>query len=144
MPDPCSAGTRNFIVSDTGAFDAGTGRQVALDFITSLQRKTVPTPEECGQWQKVPDRSPNATPVYERAIPVTRDLLTSLLPQEARDAWVNDLRDAPRGQLTRAVLRRRHLDFVALTLGDREFSRLNNRRGLLEDMAAALGEEPEA
>ena len=144
LPDPRAPGTSHFITSDTGAFETEMGRQVAKDFIISLQRSGPLTDQEKWQWQTVPDRTSGSIPIYERARPVTRELLISLLPQEARDAWVNDLRDASRGKLTRAVLRRLQVDFVALTLGDREFSRLANRRVLLENMAASLGEEPES
>ncbi len=78
----------------------------------------------------------------ERGTYVTRELLTSLLPQHAFGAWTDALRDSTRGERTRAVLRRA-TDFVALVEGDREFTRLVNRRTLLEDIAASLGEEPE-
>jgi hypothetical protein len=49
------------------------------------------------------------------------------------------MRDGPGGKQTRAVLRRLNSDFVALTLGDREFSRLANRRVLLETWPNHLG-----
>ena len=77
----------------------------------------------------------------ERATWVTHELLGSLLPQSAFDAWANGMRDAPRAQRTRAVLRTA-APFVALLDGDREFSRLVNRQALLEEIAASLGEEP--
>jgi len=80
--------------------------------------------------------------LQERAEWVTRDLLASLLPQEAFDAWANALRDAPRARRTRAVLRCA-MPFVGLVEGDREFTRLANRQALLEDIATSLGEEPE-
>jgi hypothetical protein len=94
-------------------------------------------PQEPQEWE-----AHNAS-LYERASWVTRSLLTPLLPPEALLARANDLRDAPRRQRTRAVLRRRAADFVALTEGDREFVRLASRRALIEDIAASLGEEPE-
>jgi hypothetical protein len=117
LPDPRaqSMSLPLVVASDTGAFAPSTARQIAQDFIQSLQQPSCPT-QEPWQWQKLPDGG------YERARWVTRRLLTSLLPQEARDAWVNDLRDAPRSQRTRAILRRCQTDFVALTVGEREFS----------------------
>ena len=78
----------------------------------------------------------------ERAAWVTRELLGSLLPQSAFDAWAQGMRDAPRAQRTRAVLRGA-APFIALVEGDHEFSRLANRQALLEEIAATLGEEPE-
>jgi hypothetical protein len=139
LPDPCAPGTLRMITSDTGAFEPVMARQIAEKFIDSLQQPALPpgAPQEHWQWL-------SAARGYERAQRVTRELLTLLLPHEARDAWVNDLRDVPRGERTRAVLRRRLTNFVALTLEDREFSDLTNRRALLEDMAASLGEEPES
>jgi hypothetical protein len=126
------------ITSDTGAFDPGVARMIAQNFIQSLQQSSLPeATQEHWQWQALPNAQG-----YERARWITRELLTSLLPREAREAWVNDLHDAPRSQRTRAVLRRRRTDFVAFTLADREFSQLVNRRVLLEDMAASQGEEP--
>ena len=73
---------------------------------------------------------------------MTRELLGSLLPQSAFDAWADGMRDAPRARRTRAVLRGA-APFIALLEGDREFSRLVNRQALLEEIASSLGEEPE-
>ena len=91
LPDPRaqSMSLPLVVASDTGAFAPSTARQIAQDFIQSLQQPSCPT-QEPWQWQKLPDGG------YERARWVTQGLLTSLLPQEARDAWANDLRDAPR------------------------------------------------
>jgi hypothetical protein len=138
-PDPCKYVMKS-ITSDSGAFEPVTAGTIAFNFIDSLQQAVLPPGASQEDWQACQ----GTTRGYERAQRVTRELLTSLLPQEARDAWANDLRDASRGKRTRAVFRCRRTDFVALTLGDREFSALTNRRALLEDVAALLGEEPES
>jgi hypothetical protein len=124
------------VTSDTGGLEPLQARQIVTNFITSLQQTSEPVaPQEPQEWEAL-----NAS-LHERASWVTRSLLTSLLPPAAFLAWANDMRDAPRGKRTRAVLRRRVADFVALTEGDREFVRLASRRALLEDIADSLGEE---
>jgi hypothetical protein len=80
--------------------------------------------------------------IWERASWVTRELLAELLPADAFGTWTDAYRDAPAARRTRAVLRR-PAPFVALVEGEREFMRLVNRRVLLEEIAASLGEEPE-
>jgi hypothetical protein len=125
------------ITSDTGALDPWQARQVVSSFIDSLQLPQPPPPQlPANEWVTV-----HGT-VYERAAWVTRELLSSLLPQDAFRAWSNALRDSPRAHLTRAVLRR-HSPFVALVEGEQEFVRLVNRQALVDEIAASLGEEPE-
>jgi hypothetical protein len=68
-------------------------------------------------------------------------LLATLLPQDAFDGWANAGRDAPPARRTRGVLRK-PAPFVALVEGNREYVRLVNRRVLVEEIAASLGEEP--
>jgi hypothetical protein len=127
------------ITSDTGAFNQWGARQLASDFIGLLQRQSpsVPTSsDDDSEWVTLGGKT------QERAAWVTRELLTSLLPQQSFEAWAHELRDAPRAQRTRAVLRRT-TSFVALVGQDHEFVRLANRRALLEEIASSLGEEPE-
>jgi hypothetical protein len=138
LPDPRSSPTQSVIKSDTGAFEPWQARQLVSGFIESLQR---PLPKDQSsssrEWVTLPGGV-----TQERAAYVTRELLTSLLRQEAFESWANALRDAPRSQRTRAVLRC-VAPFVALVEGDHEFARLANRKTLLEEIAASLGEEPE-
>ena len=109
-----------------------------MNFIASLQQSSIPPlPQEPHEWAQLDPSK------YERGNWVTRSLLTDLMPSSAFDLWTDRLRDAPREQRTRAVLRRA-AEFVALTEGDREFVRLVNRRALLEDIATTLGEEPDS
>jgi len=138
LPDPRTLSMpQSVIQSNTGAVDPWQARQFVSAFIDSLQRQHPPAPESSdAQWVTLRDTT------QERAAWVTRELLASLLPQEAFSAWVDALRDAPRAHRTRAVLRRA-ATFVALVEGDREFMRLANRQALLEEIAASLGEEPE-
>jgi hypothetical protein len=130
MPQPV-------IQSDTGALEPRQARQCASGFIDLLQRQHLPAAGVSDvEWVTL-----RAT-TQERAAWVTRELLESILPQEAFNAWVYTLRDAPRAQRTRAVLRRAGA-FVALVEANREFARLANRQALLEEIATSLGEEPE-
>ena len=140
-PDPRTlAMPQPLIVSDTGSFEASRARQLVSGLIESLQRDSIPAvppqPLSNGEWVTLRETT------QERATWVTRELLGSLLPQSAFDAWANGMRDAPRARRTRAVLRGA-APFIALLEGDREFSRLVNRQALLEEIAASLGEEPE-
>jgi hypothetical protein len=124
--------------SNTGALASGQARQCVSKFIDSVQRQLPPGPApDDAEWVTLRDT------IQERAAWVTRELLVSLLPREAfNNSWTYALRDSPRAQRTRAVLRRSGT-FVALVEGNREFLRLANRQSLLEEIAAALGEEPE-
>ena len=125
------------ITSDTGGLEPWPARQLVSGFIDSLQQKAPPAPpQNVAEWVLLGGST------HERGTWVTRELLASLLPQDAFDAWTNALRDSSRAQRTRAVLRRA-APFVALVEGDREFTRLANRRALLEYIAASLGEEPD-
>ena len=140
-PDPRTlAMPQQLIVSDTGGFEARQARQLVSGLIESLQRDSTPPdpqqPPRESEWVTL------RTTTQERATWVTRELLGSLLPQSAFDAWANGMRDAPRARRTRAVLRGA-APFIALLEGDREFSRLVNRQALLEEIATSLGEEPE-
>jgi hypothetical protein len=142
-PDPRTlAMPQPLIVSDAGGFEASRARQLVSGLIESLQRDSIPAvppqpqPQSNGEWVTLRETT------QERASWVTRELLGSLLPQSAFDAWANGMRDAPRARRTRSVLRTA-APFVALLEGDREFSRLVNRQALLEEIAASLGEEPE-
>jgi hypothetical protein len=140
-PDPRTlAMPQPLVVSDTGGFEAWSARQLVGGLIQSLQRDSAPPvppqPSSNGEWVTLKGGK------QERTTWVTRELLGSLLPQSAFDAWANGMRDAPRAQRTRAVLRTA-AQFVALLDGDREFSRLVSRQALLEEIAASLGEEPE-
>jgi hypothetical protein len=137
-PDPRTLTMpQQVIVSDTGAFEPWQARDLVRAFIDSLQRQSSAEPEpDARNWVTLKGTT------QECAAWVTHELLRSLLPQEAFDAWAERLRDAPRAQRTRAVLRRK-APFVALTEGDREFVRLANRQALLEEIAAALAEESE-
>lgn len=128
---------RSVIQSETGAFEALKSRDFVREFISSLQREAPATPDPSAHdWVTLSGTT------QERATWVTRKMLESLLPAEAFDTWANALRDAPRTQRLRAVLRRAG-PFVALVKGDREFVGLANRQAMLEEIAASLGEEPE-
>lgn len=83
-----------------------------------------------------------ASGTQERATWLSKQMLETMLPQEAFEVWAEEARDAPRARRTRGVLRRSG-QFVALIRGDREYVRLVNRAVLLEEMAALYGEEPE-
>ena len=127
------------IVTDTGGFATFEAVSLVRTFIKLLQRDaSLAAPAQSS------DKSNWVTlkSTQERAEWVTRELLASLLPQSAFEAWAPGMRDEPRGRLTRAVLRRAGA-FIALVEGEHEFSRLTNRNALLEEIAVKLGEEPE-
>lgn len=118
-----------------GVIDPKLANQLVNLFISSLQ----------GSFPKGPPFKPDewtelGNGVFERASWVTSDLLRALLPADCFDAWTGDLRDVPRNQRMRAVLRR-NSDFVAQTIGNREFDRLFDRQAMLTDIAASLAEE---
>jgi hypothetical protein len=138
LPDPRTLSVPQPIVtSDTGALGPQQARQLVGNFIDSLQSTKRPTPPSMAlEWAKLHGG------VRERAAWVTRELLSSILPQDAFAAWAKAMRDSPRAQRTRAVLRRA-TPFVALVEDDHEFIRLANRQALLEEIAASLGDEPE-
>ena len=137
LPDPRTLiQNPSIITSNTGGLAPIQARQIVGNFVGLLQSPALP-PENPHEWVEL------RSGTFERGKYVTRELLASLLPQTAFGAWSDALRDSSRAQRTRAVLRR-PTDFVAMVEGDREFERLTNRRALLEDIAAVLGEEPEA
>lgn len=135
--DPEQLPNKSMVTSDSGAIDPWSARQLVSNFIQSLQKDTPNGPKVAADWVSF-ERG-----VSERASWVTRALLEALLPPAAFDAWTNELRDAPREKLTRAVLRR-PTDFVALVDDERKFVRLVNRKALLEEMATSFGAERDA
>lgn len=135
--DPKALNNKSKVTSDSGAIDPWSARQLVSNFIQSLQKDTPNGPKVAADWVSF-ERG-----VSERASWVTRALLEALLPPAAFDAWTNELRDAPREKLTRAVLRR-PIDFVALVDDERKFVRLVNRKALLEEMATSFGAERDA
>lgn len=124
------------ISSSTGRMDPHEIERLTRDFVRLSQIEVPPgdAPPAPAEWVSL--RPPKA----ERAAWVTRSLLADLLPQTAFDACAPEMRDEPRGRLTRAVLRRSGA-FVALVGNDHHFSSVTNRRALLEEIAATLGEE---
>jgi len=137
-PDPRTLDApQPLIASDSGALEPWVASQIVSNFVESLQQ-----PNSLGPSANPSEWALLRGSTYERGTYVTNELLASLLPQQAFGAWMDAMRDSSRGKRTRAVLRRA-TDFVALVEGDREFTRLANRRALLEDIAASLGEEPE-
>jgi len=137
LPEPTHMNVQQpIITSDSGGLGPSQARWLVSHFIDSLQLLESPGPNKT-EWTKLGEKT------WERGTYVTRELLESLLPQHVFANWSNALRDSSRAQRTRAVLRRAG-DFVALVEDEREFLRLANRRVLLEDIAASLGEEPES
>ncbi len=137
--DPCTvlSPSSSIIQSDAGAFESLQARLLVDAFMKSLRREAPASPDPSAhEWVTLSGTT------QERATWVTRKMLESFLPAEAFDTWSNALRDAPRTQRLRAVLRRAG-PFVALVEGDREFVGLANRQAMLEEIAASLGEEPE-
>jgi hypothetical protein len=128
--DPKLLSGQSVITSDSGAIEPEQARQLTRSFIQSLQK---PTPKKEGRAEEWVNFERG---VSERASWVTHELLESLVPPSASDAWVKEQNDAGREVQTRAVLRR-STDFVALVDDERKFLRLVNRKALLEELAAS-------
>jgi len=75
----------------------------------------------------------------ERAEWVTTALLHQVLSADAFEMWTHEDRDKPRSDRAKAVLRRQ-APFVALVNVDRQFTRLIDRRALLEKVATGMDE----
>ncbi len=153
FPDPKSIPmSPPLVVSNSGAVDPAIARTIAATFIDLLQDPIDPTgavipaqtlgspalpQSDLKSWTNLLD-----TTRRERATWVTRELLEELVSPDGFALWTDITRDAPRAQRTRAVLRR-VAPFVALVDREGGFTHLVNRRVLLEEVAASLGEEPE-
>jgi hypothetical protein len=133
-PKTISADAQGMIQSDDGAFKPWPARQITSAFIQQVQDPARAAKRKTADWVKFDDGR------AERAAWVTYELLLSLLPSTALQAWAPAMPDAPRARRTRAVLRRNG-DFTALVHDDRSFLRLVNRRAVLEEVATVIGEE---
>jgi hypothetical protein len=163
LPDPkFMSMSTPLVVSNSGAVDPWIARVIAASFIDSLQEKidssggvtaaALPPGSPPGTGEQSVAAAPSlsdkltwtdfSTTSRERATWVTRELLEELVSPDTFALWTDLAPDAPRAQRTRAVLRR-VAPFVALVDRDGGFIRLVNRRVLLEEVAASLGEEPE-
>lgn len=141
QPDPKRMSADGWpLLNEFGSFTPNDARSIVAKFIESIQRDDMDiTPLNVhteAEWVSLRSRK-------ERAQWVSKELLWTLLPSIAFEAWAPSLRDAPRAHLTRAVLRR-PAPFVALVERNHEFSRLTNRGVLLEEIATQLGEEPDS
>ena len=148
-PKDIQANAESRVQSDNGAFRPHEARAVTNAFIRQVQRPAPPavlTPGKRAPKAKAPALTSDWVEFddgrAERASWVTHDLLEELIPASAFQAWTWAMRDAPRARRTRAVLRRTG-DFTALLDDDRSVLRIVNRRAVLEELAAAAGEEPE-
>jgi len=135
---PAVAGSSGAVAAGSSGPAAGTGQAAAPAPPAPPATAVPPTPPVQpaagdSEWVTLDDgRS-------ERAAWVTRTLLRELLPEDVFTAWADEARDAPRAERARAVLRR-NSPFVALVGTEREFSRLIDRRALLEDLATRMDE----
>lgn len=138
LPDPKLVTAQASIVkSNTGALDPFMARQVVARFVELVQSgpaagTQVPPAAPSHEWITLSGGN------LERAAWVTRPLLRELLPDEAFGAWAGESREQPRATRSQAVLSLRGATFVALVDPDRGFSRLIDRRALLEEVAARL------
>jgi hypothetical protein len=105
--------------------------QLVGRFVASIQKPSGPPPAPISEWVTLRDGK------IERASRVTRSLLRELLPKQAFWLWADEMRDAPRAARSLAVLRRRG-PFVALVSSCREFSKLIDRRALLEELVTHM------
>ena len=147
--DPMAA----IVTSDEGGFEPQTAMAITNAFLRLLQMYPAqpPAPVKRGSGAGAsPAPSVMPSPGWvrfddgreEHAAWVTRELLTSLIPTSAFQAWAPAMTDEPRVKRIRSVLRRGG-DFTALLDDDRSFIRLVNRRTLIDEVAAAAGDEPE-
>jgi len=132
------------ITTKTGAIEGNSARQLVDTFMRAIQR---PTHASAVQGNVVggaasPRGWMKLETYEERARWVTRAFLTSLLPPDALEAAAKIPSDYPKARRARALLRCQ-APFVALIDDNRRFIRLVNRQVYLEEVAAALGEEPD-
>jgi hypothetical protein len=135
------------VTSDRGTLDPNHAQWLAREFVQVLQQP-VPPPPPAGLYSPPPSAIHDPEWVTlagyrERANWVTPGVLAEFLPPRAFQAWMPEMRDAPRAKRTRAVLRREGA-FVALLDEDRRFLQLVDRHALLAMTATQLGEEPNA
>ncbi|MBN3760752.1 hypothetical protein [Burkholderia sp. Ac-20365] len=142
--DPATSDVKR-ITTNTGAIETYSAQQLADNFMKAIQR---PIQDDAEQGivgaAAVPPRGWTKLETYEeRARWVTRAFLTSFLPSDAFEAAAKIPSEYSRARRARALLRCR-APFVALIDDDRRFVRLVNRLAYLEEVAAALGEEPDS
>lgn len=123
-------------MTDNGALEPEAAELLVRNFLAELQLRGAPIQPQRATWTSLGTYE-------ERAEWVTRALLDGLLPAEEFGAQIIPRPDDSREKKSRALLRCR-APFVALLSEDRRFLRLLNRQKYLEEVAAALGEEPES
>ena len=141
------------VTSDVGGFEPQKAMQITNAYLQLLQMYPQPAAMPTkARSRAAPNPPPPVRPPpgwvrfddgrQEHAEWVTHQLLTTLIPAGAFQAWAPAMTDEPRPKRIRAVLRRAG-DFTALVDDDRNFIRLVNRRTLIDEIAAAAGDEPE-
>jgi hypothetical protein len=126
------------ITTDTGALEPWQAQQFVRNFLNAVQTRDAAaraSPEPPKGWLRFQDYD-------ERAEWLDRRLLHALLPEDAFQACIQPRYDDSRAKKSRALLRCR-APFVALLGDDGRFLRLLNRQKHLEELAWALGDEPE-
>jgi len=157
LPTPLTAQAEyGFIAADTGGLAPWSAGQLVGRFIESLQVPApvaAPPPPPLAPAVPVPPPLPPiATPDSEwvtlknerkeRAQWITSRLLRELLPETSFQAWTDVPLEASRAARVRAVLLRR-MPFVALVDRDRRFTRLIDRRALIEDVVRSVDQQLE-
>ena len=158
LPTPRTAmADQRFIASNTGGLEPWSAAQLVARFIESLQVQTpTPAPTSAPLAPPAPAAPAASTAIAtpesewvtlkgerkERAQWVRSKLLRELLPDSAFQTWTDVPIEASRAARVRAVLLR-HAPFVALVDQDRRFTRLIDRRALLEDVARGVDQQVE-
>lgn len=135
--DPATV-KESLILTETGALSAWNAQELVTKFLKQLRRPDSASNQDAETekgWVRLSEYT-------ERAEWVTRSLLYSLLPESAFEAHIKPALDHSRARKSRALLRCRG-PFVALLGEDGRFLRLLNRQIYLEEVATALGEEPD-
>jgi hypothetical protein len=121
---------QSYIKSLTGGLEPWIAGQLVKRFIELLQDTSAGTGTD---WVSLSHGR------MEHASWVTTALLQKMLVPEAFEMWAFEDRDKTRAERAKAVVRRKG-HFVALVNSDRQFLRLIDRRGLLEDIALKTDE----
>jgi hypothetical protein len=114
---------RQLVVDATGALEPTAAQRLVQHFIAGLQQPAAPATSD--EW------TPLVSNVSERASWVTADLVRELVPEHEPFQWIEERPEDDEAKRIATILRLSG-DFAAIVDPDRRFTRLVDRRGVLE------------